>query len=231
MVPTDEEIKCCIKGGYAIGKNWDSAIGFDGIEEYQYLFTEESKAKYIALMSETLGFDKKEVQTYFWTELIKQLKDKGYGSIWHAEERTIEQDVEDYYAKARNRHRWFGFSIEVYTAQSGRKVGFFVKVENDYYYGFSWMDVPVSDDELSQLVMQVSPEYKSNDSWAGWRYPDYSNEATRHDLNFWKMNPETHTSVKRLIDPSKREELIKEIAQEMDEQIKKFIEIAKENNL
>jgi hypothetical protein len=171
----------------------------------------------------------KEVQTYFWTELIKQLEAKGNEPIWSGKKdgRAIEQDVEDYYTKDKNRHRGFGFCIEIYKTKSERKVGFYVEIGNKYYYGFAWMDKPNSDDTLSQLVKLVAPEYKSNPAWIGLkRFPD---DVTGHDLDFW--GTKLSTSMKRLIDKSQREELIKEIAQEIDEQIRKFKEIAQKENL
>ena len=178
-------------------------------------------------ISEITVNDKIELQTYFWTELTKQLKsiNPKYSSDWTVEK--IKEDVGKYYSKARNRHRYFGIEFDVYqSVKPGRSVNFRIEMENEYYYGFVWSDRhPSIDDELSQILKQVSPKYKSN--W--WRYPDYSNDATRHDLNFWKFY--SHTGMKRFIDKSQREQLVKEIAEEIDGQIKEFIKIAKGNNL
>jgi len=184
----------------------------------------------VASLPETDGFDKIEMQTYFWKELTKQLKiiDSTYEDLNYSEEKRKE-DVIEYYARARKRLRYFGLGFEVYTAKSGRKVGFHVEIENEYYYGFAWEEEPFSDEKLSQIVKQVSPKYNANAYWAGWRWPDYSTEEKRHDLDFWKLTQ--HTGMKRLIDKSTRDELIKEIAQEMHEQITKFKEIAKRENL
>jgi len=190
----------------------------------------ETEMDEVKTLPKEIEFDRIEMQTYFWNELKKQLiKVSPTYSNDELTAEKIKDDVEKYYAKARNRHRYFGYGFKVYTSKSGREVVFHVEIENDYYYGFCWKNEPHSDDILSEIVKKVSPNYKSNAGWAGWRWPDYSNDATRHDLNFWKMTPET--SMKRLQDKSEREELIKEIAQEMDEQIKKFKVIAKQNGL
>jgi hypothetical protein len=169
------------------------------------------------------GFDKKTAQVYFWKELIKQLKLKGYSPAWSTSN-EIEQDVEIYYAKARYRHRYFGFKIDVKKAKSGREVCFCVEIENDYYYGFAWANEPYADESLSQIIREFSLEYKTNQGWAGWKWP-------KLDLDFWKRSTETTTNMKRLSDPAQREELMKEIAEEMAEQIEAFKKIAEKNNL
>ena len=176
--------------------------------------------------------DKKiEMQTYFWKNLVKELKNinPDYSPDDWSEE-IMENGVKEYYARARNRYRYYGIGFDIYNSHSGRNVKFWVELENDYYYGFFWGDKnPQSDEDLIQIVKQVSNKYKTNQWWGGWRYPDYSNEETRHDLNFWKFIQ--HTGMKRLMDPNKRDKLMREIAEEMDEQIKKFVEVAKQNNL
>jgi len=189
-----------------------------------------SENQQLTEMKELDTEEKIELQTYFWMELTKQLKviNSKYEDVNFNEEK-IKDDVIKYYARARNRYRQFGFGFEVYKAKSDRKVGFYVEIENEYYYGFAWTDNPSSDEDLKQIIKQVSPKYNSNTAWAGWRYPDSSTEENRHDLNFWKLTQ--HSGMKRLINKSTREELIKEIAKEMDEQIKKFIEISEREKL
>jgi len=177
--------------------------------------------------NEVVDINKVEIQTYFWTELIEQLKKKNYAPIW-AGKTSIEQDVAKYYTISRPRYRYIGFEFDFYPSKSGKNVKFSVNLDNEYCYGFLWSDNK-NDEKLTQIVKQVSSKYNSNQLWGGWRWPDYSEEKTRHDLNFWKFIQ--HSGMKRLLDQSKREELIKEIANEMDEQIRKFIEIAQKNNL
>ncbi|MDL2281483.1 hypothetical protein LJC44_00005, partial [Parabacteroides sp. OttesenSCG-928-G06] len=181
---------------------------------------------------EEITLDKKiEIQIYFWKELMEQIKSMGITSpIEWSDSVGIEESVRKYYNKTGNRrHRYFGFSFDVYESkEKSRKVGFYVEIDNDYYYGFAWEDEPNSDEDLSKIVKKVSPShYKSNQHWAGWRWPEYSKVS--HDLNFWKMSP--NKAMERLCDKSTRKEFVKEVAQEMVEQIKIFRRIAEENKL
>ncbi|MDF9830600.1 hypothetical protein [Parabacteroides sp. PF5-6] len=199
------------------------------ISDFQVATGKEPKLDEVITLEEKI-----EIQTYFWKELIEQIKSMGITSpIEWSDSVGIEESVRKYYEKMRNRHRYFGFSFDVYESkETSRKVGFYVEIDNDYYYGFSWNDEPRSDESLSQIVKRVSPShYKSNQHWAGWRWPNYSNSNPdiSHDLNFWKMSP--NKAMERLCDKSTRKAFVKEVAQEMVEQINKFIEIAKENNL
>ena len=107
---------------------------------------------------------------------------------------------------------------------NGREVIFKVMIENDYYYGFVWKEAPISTPELYEIVYSVSTEYKCSQNWAGWRYPDYSEDSTRHDINFWSFYK--NTALNRLLDHSQREAFVKEVATEMHEQIVKFKEKA-----
>ena len=172
-----------------------------------------------------------ELQTYFWTELMKQLKLKNPNYTFSWTEEDVMGEVVGYYAKKRNRYRYFGFGFEIYTSQKlNRSVWFRVEIENCFYYGIRWADNPISDATLSQIVRQVSPAYITSGNGYIWhRWPDSSNDKTRHDLDFWKFGQ--HTGMKRLMDPTKREELMKEIADEMYGQISTFIEIAQKNGL
>jgi len=216
------------------GKKLGKKINDDVFEIFDNLVTniEKVTGEEIQTLLETVEIDKIEVQTYFWKELVKQLKNINpkYSDNSVTEEK-IEKDVKEYYARARNRHRYYGLTFEIYKSESqGRSVRFCVEIENDYYYGFYWGSEPQSDDRLSQIVKQVSSKYKSNQWWGGWRWPDYTDQDGRyHDLDFWKMKD--NNAMRRLIDENQREKLIEDIAQEMNEQIRKFVEIAKKNNL
>jgi len=171
------------------------------------------------LFVETEGFDKYGIQKYFWDELQKQFKSKGY-DITHND---LAQDVNEYYARARNRHRYYGFGFNVYTSSNtGRKVQFYIELENSYYYGFRFEDKPANDENIISIVSQISTSFSSNGSWAGWKWSD------RFNLDFWNLNSAGFESLKN---PRKREAYIKEIVEEMDMYIKKFQQLAKERNL
>lgn len=104
------------------------------------------------------------IQTYFWKELLKQLKQINPEYVQNElTDETIAENVSEYYARKRNRHRFYGFAFEVYTSKKdNRKVYFTVEIENDYYYGFLWNDSIQSDELLSNIVIEVSDKYNSN---------------------------------------------------------------------
>lgn len=163
-------------------------------------------------------FDKYEVQNYFWNELQKQLKYKGYD----IEEKDFRQDVNEFYARARNRHRWYGFKFPIYTTKENEIIHFSIQVENNYYYGFVKPKVKTDNPEIVQIIQQVSSNFAQTDWWYGWKFSD------RYDLDFWKLNS---SEFERLKHPRKREQLLSDIANEIDMYIVKFKQIAKQNNL
>ena len=165
---------------------------------------------------EANGIDKYELQNYFLDELQKQLIQKGY----QFEKNDFKQDVHEYYARARNRHRYYG--IEIPISVNENTVIFKIEIENNYYYGFPKIKSEKENPELAKIIKQVSPNFKENDYWYGFKY------SGRYDLDFWYFNsPE----FERLRHPKLRESLLKDIAEEVDMYIKNFIKIAKENNL
>lgn len=171
------------------------------------------------LFVETAEFDNYEIQKYFWDEIQKQLSDKGY----KFEQKDFTQDISEYYARARNRHRYYGFGFPVYTSdKSNGKVLFGMELENSYYYGFRYEGKPNGDVDTRSLISEISNSFSSNEVWAGWKYSD------RFNLDFWNLNSSGFESLKN---PRKRETYIKRIVDEMDMYIKKLQELAKERNL
>ena len=61
-----------------------------------------------------------------------------------------------------------------------------------------------------------------NEKWIGWRYPG------RHHLDFWKNHSPGFESLKN---PRKREAFMKEVTDEIESFVIKFIEVANENSL
>jgi len=163
-------------------------------------------------------FSKYDLQNYFWDELQKQLKEKGYGIV----PKDFREDVSEYYARAKNRHRYYEIAFPVYTTQSGETVHFTIGVENDYYYGFKKPEYKKENPELIQAIRQVSSSFKQTDWWYGFKYSD------RNRLDFWSLDSQ---AFERLKNPLQREQFIAEIAEEMDIYIKKFTETARQNNL
>jgi len=171
------------------------------------------------LFVETEGLDKYEIQKYFWDELQNQFKAKGFDIIY----KDFTQDISKYYARARNRHRYYGLGFTVYISnKTGRKVSFYIELENSYYYGFAYEDKPNSEVEINSIITEISNSFSSNDGWAGWKWSD------RFNLDFWTLNSVGFESLKN---PRKREAYIKSIVDEMSMYINKFQQLAKDKNL
>jgi len=169
------------------------------------------------LFVETEGFDKYEAQKYFWDALQKQLIEKGY-SIAH---KDFTHDINEYYARARGRHRYYGISFNVYNSEN-LKVDFTIEIENRFYFGFHRGGHKVCVELLNECVVETNA-FTSNDWWYGWRYP-----SEKFDLDFWNLNSKGFEEIKN---PRKRDAFIKALVEEIDMYIKKFIVIAKEKNL
>jgi len=163
------------------------------------------------LFIETDEFNKYDVQRYFLDELQNQLISKGYP----VKKEDFTQDISDYYAKARNRHRWYGFSFEIYTYPDTKKKIFFeIGIENNYYYGFRGENETSGfNPELIEVLENSLRGYKFQKNWI-FTY------STRYELDFWKLNSKEFN---RLKNPRKRDVLISEIVQEMETSIKAFI--------
>jgi hypothetical protein len=167
----------------------------------------------------TGDFNKYELQNYFWDELQKQLiEEKGY----KIEQKNFRQDVNEYYARARNRHRWFGIEFPVLTKQNGEIIKFRVEIGNNYFYGFRRPKYRQEDAELVKTIKQVSDNFKETDWWYGQKSSD------RFDLDFWNLRSPAFEQLKHHSDQKK---LLKEIVDEIDMYIKKFVEVAKSHNL
>ena len=155
-----------------------------------------------------VGDARVEAQYAFWRELRDQLIAKGYQIDW--DDDSILWNVKEYYARKRNRHRWFGFNVDICDVES-RTLRFSVEVENNYYFGFRWKGDTVEDvttPELIEKVNSLGQGYKPSGWWAGWR------RSSKNNINFWGMKEDTPV-LKRLLDPVQRTALIKDIVTEM----------------
>lgn len=170
------------------------------------------------LFIDTDEFNKYDIQGYFLEELQNQLIVKGFKIT----KKDFTQDISEYYAKARNRHRWYSFSFEIYSyPNSDEKVFFEIGIENSYYYGFRNKTEntdfnPVLKDLLQNSLLGFN--IRKN-----WIYTF----SKKNDLDFWKFNS---PSFEKLKNPRKREVLISEIVQEMDLNIETFIQNAEKSN-
>ena len=169
------------------------------------------------LFVETEGLDKYILQKYFWDELRKKLNQK-YGYNIEDKEHDFMQDINKYYARARNRHRWYGFQFLVYESEIlNRKIFFRVEIGNTYYYGFK------KQFENQNIMNCISDRYtKTSSSWFGYKFSD------RFNLDFWKMPTEQFAA---LNDNKRREQFMEGIADEIHGYVEEFIKKAKQNNL
>lgn len=163
-------------------------------------------------------FDQYEAQKYFWNELQKQLIARGHILDYC----DLSNDVDEFYARSRNRHKFYGVKFPVYTTKNGSEIMFSMEIENTYYYGFPKNELNEKKGEIIAAIKETSPSFKNNQYWYGWKYPD------RYNLDFWNLNsPE----FERLKHPRKREQLIKDIAEELHNHISRFKSIAQSNDL
>ncbi len=170
------------------------------------------------LFIDTDEFDKYDIQKYFLDELQNQLIAKGYKIT----KKDFTQDISEYYAKARNRHRWYSFSFEIYSyPNSDEKVFFEIGIENSYYYGFrNKTENTDFNPVLKDLLQNSLIGFNTRKNWI------YT-FSKKNDLDFWKFNS---PSFEKLKNPRKREVLISEIVQEMDFNIETFIQNAEKSN-
>lgn len=167
------------------------------------------------LFVETQDFDKYGVQHFFWDTLQQLFKERGRDF----EIKDFTQDIDQYYARVRNRHRGYGIDFPVYRTKDGREVVFFVKVDDSYYYGFNYADAPYKDAALTRVVGSCSPSFSSHSDYhAGWKNSD------RYPLNFWKMDL---NGFRVLNDPGQRDNYMLGIVDEMEGYIRQFVEKAK----
>jgi len=168
------------------------------------------------LFVETNDFDKYELQNYFFDELQKQLIQKGYD----IKQKDFKQDVNEYYARARNRHRYYGITFPINVNE--KTVRFKIEMDNSYFYGFPKPEFKKEYPKLVEIIQQVSSSFKESGWWFGWKFSE------RYDLDFWNLHS---SEFERLKHPRKREQLLADIAEEIDMYIKKFIQKAEQNNL
>ena len=180
----------------------------------------ESILKKFELYVEVKDADEYEMQNYFWDELQKQLKQKGYD----IKEHDFKQDVSEYYSRTRKRHWYYGINFSLHINNiDGKEVTFFIQIENRYYYGFNKGYEGDHSDIMTKIIQKVSSGLKENVWWWGWKFP-----SPELDLDFWKLDS---PGFKLLRHPKRREQLLSAIAEEMDRYIQEFKKIAEENNL
>jgi hypothetical protein len=170
------------------------------------------------LFVETNDFDKYEIQKYFFDELIRLLTQKGYNI--KEKEYDFTQDIMLFYARARNRHRWYGFSFPVYKSKKmNKEISWELQLGNEYYYGIPRTNEGFENSDISNCI---PAGFKSNTWWYAWKYSD------NYRLDFWNLNS---SGFEQLKNPRKREVFMQGVANEIDMWVKNFVQMAEKNNL
>jgi gas vesicle protein len=166
----------------------------------------ENILKKFELYVEVKDADKYEIQTYFWNKLCSLLTEKGY----NVEKQDFTHLVNEFYAKTK----WCGTSLEI---EDG--VWLSIHLEKDtFFYGFAREKQHAEDAELEQRIRDTSSSFKSNSWWYGWKTPN------KYTLDFWSFSS---PDFKYLKNPRKRDNLIKDLADEIDRYVKVFKGTAK----
>lgn len=158
-------------------------------------------------------FSKEEMQIYFWNELAKLLVIKGYQI--DTDSKIFERHVSEYYARSRNRHRFFGIEFEIF-----KGINFRIEIENNIYYGIKHTDgkEETKNTYITECVKKSCSLYNQSSAfWYGWKYPD------EFKLDFWKLNSKDFEYLK---DFSKRELFMQKFTEEICVYIEKFIKLA-----
>lgn len=163
---------------------------------------------------------KKEIQNYFWSEMRTQLQKRGYTCTITD---NIAGKINGYYSTTRrNKHRFYGIDLEIYKSKiNSQAVNFRIEIGDSYYYGFKRDVAGEVNELLIKFINEISIKFSQTQWWYGWKTSD------KYDLNFWYFNSKGFES---LSDPKKRELYMKELVDEIEDNIKKFVEIAKVNN-
>ncbi|MDU8923349.1 hypothetical protein RYD26_00180 [Pasteurellaceae bacterium LIM206] len=152
--------------------------------------------------------DKYELQNYFWDEVQDQLLSLGHEFT----KKDFTADVSQYYARSRNRYRYYGLEFPIYRLKDGTIANFKLELGDELYYGLFKSEKDESNPIIEQAVQNIIG-FNISSYWFAWKFFD------RNRLNFWSLNSE---GIERLKHPRRREKLIREIAEELDLYIKKI---------
>lgn len=173
----------------------------------------ESILKECDLYVERTDFNRIEAQLFFWNELRRQLKEKGYLIV--DPDYDFTDDVNKYYARARGRHRWFGFKFK----NNDCPATFEVQVENSYYYGVVRGSEWEENEKISAAISKISG-FQASAWWYGWR------QSQNYNLNFWNLDSPGFQDLKNSKTASA---FIRHIADELDFFAQRFVKEYNQN--
>jgi hypothetical protein len=155
--------------------------------------------------------DDEEAHLYFWKELGKQLRSKGY----KVENENIIGSVKKYlsYGRSHPNMAYAGLYVEIPTLQmklSG------AMMQEEPWYGF---EEAQNKNINFELIKKYADDTSGRNEHDGWLF-------CSDDINFYKKN-ELFEMMKT--EPQQRAKYIGKIAEQLDEKIKKFIKIAEDN--
>jgi hypothetical protein len=166
--------------------------------------------------------EKIEIQKRFWDGIEKQLKKRGYAPKYDPNY-SYNLIAQYYSTKRRNKHRWYGLEFEVYKTKNEQKpITFRLEIEDNYYYGFKREALDYNDPQIEKCVRESSLEFNRTRWWYGYKL------SKAYNLNFWYFNS---PSFAEFVSEEKCEKYASGLVDEIDGYIKKFVEVAKVNNL
>jgi hypothetical protein len=170
------------------------------------------------LFIETNGIDKYDTQKYFWSELIRGLRERGYAIA----DKDFTEDIDKYYKKKKGRYFNQGITFEVYRDKSDKPVNFGVYIHNRYFYSFQR-------DHENQSYPAIEELFKgSNYMSTSWSFGHKYADRLEYDVDFW---PPHNLAFQTLSHPLKRADLMSKIVDEIDRHIKAFVTKAKAANI
>jgi hypothetical protein len=173
------------------------------------------------LYVQTSDFDEYEALKYFWDELRRQLRSRGYPVPDVNEDNKLNA-----FLTLQKNTDGIRFQFEIYRAdQLEYPIDFNVQLLHwGYYYGFTANNFGKIDDmaaypTIVRNIKTLSPLFGHNGVWFGYKLSE------RYELNFQSKSSPSFDFLK---DPRKRERLVVEIADEMESYVKGFLKIMNE---
>ena len=156
------------------------------------------------IFAEVATLDKYEIQKYFWVELCRQLKVRGY----NVEQKDFKHVVNQFYAGANE----IGTAFEI-EGEGGLYLIIKITRKDGFFYGIV-KEKDENDLELEQRIrLTFSTRYKSNKDWYVQKFPD------KYNLDFWNSNS---SEFEILNNRQKRDNFIKELADEIGGYVEAF---------